>query len=74
MFEPHRKHVTSPLRAQQAKAISGSKRWYIATTTASLGIVLQLFFLFKTQSFGDRGRFHLKMETESSLRNVVFSE
>jgi hypothetical protein len=47
MFVPHRKHITSPLRAQRANAICMFVTMYINITITILDIILRPVFYLK---------------------------
>jgi uncharacterized membrane protein len=47
---PHRKHITSPLRAQQVNAICRFVRWYINITITILNIIHRPVFYLKLNS------------------------
>jgi hypothetical protein len=73
---------TNPLSSLCLSLRSKSLRqWYIIKIVVFLDIINRPVFISNTQRFGDwtssndwaqLSRFHLKVETESSLRNVVF--
>jgi hypothetical protein len=77
MFVPHWKHIASPLRDQQVIGIYRFVTMVYEYNCHNSGYYLSPCRLFKTQRFGDWAhvnRYHLKTETKSSLRNVVFSK